>query len=428
MRSIWRLTKNRVARNAGWLIGGNIIYKLIAFIVGIWTARYLGPSNYGLITYASAYTTFFFSLCTLGINSILVKNFVDYPEEEGITLGTSLALQGVSSLLSIGMICLIVFFVDYGDAITLTVVFLCSLGLFFQMMQSIQYWFQAKLESKYVAIATTTAYIITSLYKVVLLISGADVVWFAIATSVDYLTASAIMFVAYKAKNGPKLGFSKLKAVQLIKDSYHFIFSGLMISIYGATDRLMLKHMIDESAVGYYGTAQSLCDSWTFILAAIITSLTPVIIDKHNTDMFSYEKTNKKLYAIVFYCSAIVGLLITFLAEPIIKILYGQSYIPSIQPLRILTWYSGFSYLGVARDAWVICENNQKYLPYLYMCSAILNVILNALMIPSMGASGAALATLITQFGTVFIFPVFIKNMRPNVKLMLDAILIKGIK
>ena len=67
---------NKVIRNAGWLIGGNIVHKLIAFIIGIWTARYLGPGDYGLITYASAYTTFFFSIATLGINSVIVKKFI----------------------------------------------------------------------------------------------------------------------------------------------------------------------------------------------------------------------------------------------------------------------------------------------------------------------------------------------------------------
>ena len=92
--SIKSFFKNRVTRNPCWLIGGNIVYKLIAFIVGIWTARFLGPSNYGLINYALAYTTFFFSLSSLGINSVIVKEFVDHPNEEGETMGTTLVLTG----------------------------------------------------------------------------------------------------------------------------------------------------------------------------------------------------------------------------------------------------------------------------------------------------------------------------------------------
>ena len=94
------LRKNKVVKNAGWIIGGKVANKLLAFVVGIFAARYLGPSNYGLINYAAAYATFFASLCTLGINSVIVKNFVDHPDQQGETIGTTLLLRAISSLLS----------------------------------------------------------------------------------------------------------------------------------------------------------------------------------------------------------------------------------------------------------------------------------------------------------------------------------------
>ena len=68
-----------MVKNAGWMIAGKIVQMLIGFVVGLLTARYLGPGNYGLINYAGAYTTFFAAICTLGINSVIVKEFVDAP-------------------------------------------------------------------------------------------------------------------------------------------------------------------------------------------------------------------------------------------------------------------------------------------------------------------------------------------------------------
>lgn len=55
------------------------------------------------------------------------------------------------------------------------------------------------------------------------------------------------------------------------------------------------------------------------------------------------------------------------------------------------------------------------------------NVLLNALMIPLWGASGAALASLLTQISTILLFPALIKDLQPNVKLMIDAIRLKGV-
>ncbi len=91
-------------------------------------ARYLGPSNYGLINYAAAYATFFASLCTLGINSVIVKNFVDHPDQQGETIGTTLLLRAISSLLSALAIIGIVSIVDRGERLTVVVVALYSVG------------------------------------------------------------------------------------------------------------------------------------------------------------------------------------------------------------------------------------------------------------------------------------------------------------
>ena len=80
---IQRFGNNKEAKNASWLIGGRIAQMVLSFFVSILTARYLGPSNYGIISYVNAYVAFFTSLCTLGINSVIIKDFVEKPQEQG---------------------------------------------------------------------------------------------------------------------------------------------------------------------------------------------------------------------------------------------------------------------------------------------------------------------------------------------------------
>ena len=70
------LLSSKVTRNASWIIAGRVYHMLLAFLVGLLTARYLGPSNFGLINYAATYTSFFASFCTLGINSVIVKRIL----------------------------------------------------------------------------------------------------------------------------------------------------------------------------------------------------------------------------------------------------------------------------------------------------------------------------------------------------------------
>lgn len=422
-----KMLQNRVVKNASWIVCGSLMNKIIAFFISILTARYLGPSNYGLINYVVAYTTFFASICTLGINAIIVKNFADHPEEEGITLGTTLLLRAVSSFLSAVMIVGIVCIIDHNEPLTIIVAALCSLGLIFQIFDTFNYWFQYKLKSKYSAIASTIAYIVVSAYKVFLLATGKSVAWFALSNAVDYVVIAVFLFVAYRKNGGPRISVSLPKAKQLLQSSSSFIIAGLMVSIYASTDKLMLKHMLDETSVGYYSLASSLSMMWTFVLQAIIDSMYPVIVQSRNVDFALYEKKNRQLYAIVFYISIMISAVLAVFAKLIFLLLYGEAYIPAAEPLRIIVWYTAFSYLGVARNAWMVCENRQSYLKYLYMSAAVINVALNWLFIPLWGVVGAAAASVITQISTTTLLPALIKPLRPNAKLMWEAITLKDV-
>ena len=419
---------NKTVKNAGYLIVGKVIQMAFSLVISLLTARYLGPSNYGLINYASAYTGFAAALCTLGINNVLVREFIDHPHEEGMVIGTTLGLRAISSLLSALAIAAITFVLDANEPTTKLVVILASLGMVFQISEAFNYWFQSRLESKVTAMATLVAYLISSAYKVYLLIAGKSVAFFVLVSSLDYLCLGIILLIEYRKRTDSKIRFSWEYGKKLLGKSYHFIFSGLMISIYAQTDKLMIKHLIGQTENGYYATAVAICGMWCFILSAVIDSVYPSIMEasKDNNEVL-FQKRNVQLYAIVFYLSAFVSLCFTILARPIILILYGESYLPAAAPLRIITWYTAFSYLGVARNAWVVAKDRQKYLFRIYAASALANVVLNYLLIPSMGASGAAIASLVAQVFTTLVVPFFIKDMRENSMLMLDAMMLKGI-
>lgn len=419
------LLKSKESKNAIWLISGKIAQMLLSLIVGILTARYLGPSNYGLIGYGAAFVAFFTALCTLGINYVIIKDFVDYPEDQGLAVGSVIFLRGISSLCSAAMIVGISCVLDANEPLTIVVVALCSISLFFQIFDTLNFWFQSRYQSKVTAVVTFIAYFATSLYKIVLLILQKDVRWFAFANSVDFIVLGALLLIMYYRYGGPKLKISWKKGKYLLSKSYHYILSGMMVAIYGQTDRLMLKQMLDESSVGYYTIAATVSTMWVFILAAIIDSIVPTIMRLHKNDYGAFERKNCQLYSIVFYASMGVSLLITIFADFIIRLMYGEAFVPSASVLKIVTWYTAFSYLGVARNAWIVCENNQKYLKYMYFGAAVLNVLMNYFMIPVWGAEGAAMASLLTQIATSIVLPCFFKPMRRNVILMLKAIAFK---
>ena len=427
MKFLRKLFQNKTVQNSGWLIGGKLAQMLISLVVSLLTARYLGPSNFGLISYASSYTAFFTSLCTLGINSLLVKELVDKPEKEGEILGTSIGLRAMSSFLSALTIVALVSVIDRNEPVTIWVTVLCSLGLIIQVTDAFIYWFQRHLQARYTAIATFVAYVVTAAFRVVLVISGQSVVLFALATAVDHVVLGAFLIYFYRKNGGQRLGFSWKYGKDLLSRSKYFILSGMMIAIYGQTDKLMLKQMLDVTQTGFYATATTVNNLWCFALSAVIQSLVPGVMEAFKAgDMALFKSRNKQLYAIVFYVSVAVAVLFNIFADLVIWILYGAEFMPAAMPLRIVSWYTAFSYLGVARDPWIVSMNRQKHLFKLYASAAAANVILNYCLIPLWGASGAAVASLVAQILTGFVLPFFIKDLRPNAKLMLEAIMLKG--
>ena len=415
-------------KNASWLIGGRVLQMLLSLFINLITARYLGPTNFGLINYANSFVAFFTSLCNLGLNYIIIKELIINKSDQGKVIGTSIGLRAISSVLSIFAIWAVVNITDTGDSQTILVVLLCSAGVLFNVLDTFNYWFQIQYKSRITATATLIGYIVLSIYRIILLILKKDIVWFALAASIDYAVIGIVLWIAYRINKGPHLSFSLKKGKMLLSQSYHYILSGMMVTIYGQTDKFMLRHLMSYDEVGYYSSATVICAAWVFVLTAIIDSMFPTICYLHGEkNEEAFKKKNRQLYSIVFYISLCVSIFFRVGSEFVVGLMYGQDYLPAANSLRILTWYTAFAYLGVARNAWLTCKGKQKYEKYIYSIAAILNIGMNFVFIPILGAEGAAIATFLTQLFTCIIIPSFFKELRPNVKLMIDAITLRGI-
>ena len=159
---------NKVASNAIWIIAGRVIQALLALVINMLTARYLGPSNFGLITYASSLVAFVVPIMELGFSNVLVKEIVNKPDEEGKILGTSIFFSVCSAFFCIAGVTAFAYFANPNEPTTILVCLLYSVILVFQAADHIRYWFQAKLLSKYTAIINLLAYLSISAYKVYL--------------------------------------------------------------------------------------------------------------------------------------------------------------------------------------------------------------------------------------------------------------------
>lgn len=414
-------TNKKIFHNAKWIIVCKIAQSLIQMIVGMLSARYLGPSNYGLISYASSVVAFFIPVMQLGLQSTLVQEYVNDPEREGQILGTSLIMNLVSAAACIIGVAAFTMVANRGETTTILVCTLYSVSLVFQGIEMVQYWFQAKLLSKYSSLAMLCSYVVVSAYKIYLLASGKSVHWFALSHAVEYGVAGSLLLLAYKKHGTQRLSFSFEAAKKLFSKSRHYIAAMLMVVVYGSTGNILLKLLFGEAETGFYATAVTCNVITNFVFMAIIDTARPVVLESYHRSREAFEKNVSRVYSITTWLSIAQSVFFTLCAEIVISFLYGDTYLPAVPVLQILGWNAAFSYMGYVRNIWILAEGKHKVLFIINLSGAVANLLLNACLIPAWGACGAALASVLTQIFTNFIMGFILKPIRPNNHLLLQG-------
>ena len=384
--------------NTGWLLFNNVFEMIIALFVGIYVARYLGPNNYGLFSYAGSFVGLFAGITTLGLDNIVVRELVKDEKKRDELLGTTFVLKIIGSILVLIIIVIAVRFTN-NDSFTNLLIFVIAIGTIFQSFNVIKFYFQAKVLSKYTVYAQVFSAILCAAIKLLLIYFNMGLIYFAIVTLLQSIILASGFIVMYTKQKSSLLNWSINfgLAKNLLKDSWPLMLSGVAISIYLKIDQVMIKNMLDTKAVGNYAVAVRLSEAWYFIPMAITSSVFPAIINAKKISEKLYYERLQKLYDLMVIFAISIIIPITFLSEFIIHLLFGPLYNQAASILSIHIWALIFVCLGTARSNWILPENLQRYSLIYLLIGAITNILLNLLLIPRFGTNGAAYATLFSQ-------------------------------
>ena len=148
----------------------------------------------------------------------------------------------------------------------------------------------------------------------------------------------------------------------------------------------------------------------------------PSILEAKKTSSPNYGPHIARLYSIIVYLALLQSIVLTIAAPLVIRIIYGAAYVPAIPTLRIITWYTAFSYMGSVRNIWILAEQKQKMLWKINLSGALLNVIANYILIPLIGINGAAIASVAAQLFVNFVLCFTIPSLRPVGHLIIEGI------
>lgn len=404
--------RRKFLRNIEWLMGGKIINMILQFAVSLATARYLGPSNFGTINYVAAFVSFFSSIASLGLSVIVIKEIATNSQDSNEIIWTSIWMRFSASILSTVSIVALIFITNKDDPLIVQIAVLESLSIIFSSFDTINYYFQAKLRSKCSSIAGVFAYIGMSIYRIYLLAINANMVWFALATSMDMIFLTVFLMIFYVRIEGFKPEFKPHIGKRLLKQSYHYMIAGLITIFYAQVDRVMLGNMLDKASVGYYSATLTISQLWSIIPTALIQSLSPILYNAAKEDRNLYLRRLRQSYAVIFWLNAAYSVFVCLFAHWIILLLYGQNYLAGTNALRIVVWYYGLSVISTLNQIYLANDGKNKYVNIFCLVGLITDVVLNLVLIPVMEINGAAIATLITHIVIQVVMPYMYKDTR----------------
>jgi len=306
-------------------------------------------------------------------------------------------------------------------------IFIIASATIFQAFNVIDLYFQSKVLSKYAVYANTISLFISSIVKIVLILSKAPLIAFVWAVLFDSFVLACGYLYFYISKNSKfsvkNLKFNKITAINLLHDSWPLILSSMVIAIYMRIDQVMIKEMLNSEAVGQYAAAVRLSEAWYFIPMVISSSLFPAIINTKKVSEELYYDRLQKLYDLMVWLAIAIALPMTFLSDWIVNLLYGEQYNQAGSVLMIHVWAGVSVFFGVSNNKWILNENLQKYRLYIDGIGAILNILLNLLLIQIYGVIGAALATLLSYLGATLMIFAAIPKLRIGLKMFLLSFL-----
>ncbi|MCX6757176.1 MAG: flippase [Candidatus Nomurabacteria bacterium] len=394
-------------KNTGWMFFGRFFSLGTSFFVGIYIARYLGPSNYGLLNYVISFVGLFGFLVSFGIDGILSREIINNHSKKDEFIGTGFYLKIIGSLMAIITVFVVSLFTT-KDLFTLGLIWIFSLNFIPQAFNVIEIYFQSQVLSKKVVTAQIVASIISTMLKVLCITLDKGIFWLTLVYIVETSIYATFLLISFRkfGNHFRKWKFNTNIAKSLLKDSWPLMLSGLAGGIYFKIDQVMIKNILGNEQAGIYAVAVKLSEVWYFIPSIICTSLFPSIVNAMNTSKEFFDSRMKKLYFLMFWSSVLIASVITVFSYSIIKILFGTPYMGAVTTLQIYAWAGVGVFLGGAISQYLLANNLTKISFYSTALGALINIVLNIILIPRMGINGAAIATTISYtmatFGILF--------------------------
>lgn len=408
--------------NSGWMLAEQLLRLVSGVLVGIYIARYLGPEQFGILSYVIAIVAFLIVIARMGMDAILVREIAKR-QQSGQALGTAIVIMLSAATLCYGLLASLLHIIDESAAIK-HYLLLAGLSVFLVAFYAFDFYFQAKVAAKRGAIAKSIALSIMAIAKLLLIWQDATLVWFIASHVVEHLLIAVFLTATYLlTKPTDSLSFSRQLAGPLLSSAWPMVLAGLSSIVYMRIDQLMLRHMLGMEAVGIYAAAARIYEAWILVPFVLSTSLLPLLVAAKKESSMVFEQRMQWLFTGMVVMTSVAALIAWWLSEPVIKLTFGASYLASATVLPLLMASAIFTSVHSLTVRYMTVEHLERKIAKRTLAAAVLNVAANAVLIPMAGVAGAAWATLLTMFFIAYVMDYLEADLKPLAHIKRKALL-----
>lgn len=415
----------KITKNIGWLIFDQFFILFLQFIVGVKIANYYGAEIYGKYSYALSLVAFsgiFFEI----LNSRVIKKYYTEENFNNIVYNITFFKNSIAIILFLVPIVL-KFFIGIDNTLFGLLIFICLDNVLTTTTFGIENFFEYKLESRRIVISNNIVKVISYSLQYVCMLFNMGIIIIPIVRCIGSIIRVILLKYQYKKNYIIEKKIKKEKVNtkllwQMIDEGKFLWITFISFLIYTQIDKLMIKYYLGEKEVGIYTIGVQLSGILAILIGPIQNSIYPKMIEL-------YKKNYEEYYNFFLFSNTVVTqiyLVLTILSIIVVKWLFKYVYAPEYNPAIIIYSVLAFSIFikanGSLQTSHMTLKNITKKSFYKTLISLILNIILNSILIKKYGMTGAAIATLITQFTALFIIDFFIKEYKEQAFVQLKSL------
>lgn len=402
----------KVIVNGSWLLSDKAARLVVGLLITAFIARYLGPNEFGIWSYAIALTTITGAFAGLGLDRVLTKSLVEVTSQStprnglpATLMGTALAVRSGASLGACILSLILVYFIQRHDpnlGLYLQCTAILSLGVLFQSWDVLEAFYLSRQQISWAILLKTGTFLVFSLVRIACIHYHAGLLIFVWTTVWEIGLSYLLIALLYTSQGYFFKAPSKAWAINLLKQSWPLLFTNLSILVYMKVDQLLLEGMTDATQLGEYVAATRLSELWYALPMTAATALLPALVLQRKENPAAYKRSMQHWIKISLWVSIGLSIIVTLLANPLSHLLFGSAFPETGRVLQIHIWSGVPVFLCIVFTQRLIIEGRYALTLYASLVGIIINVGLNLWWIPQYGAMGAALATVLS-YGAVLL-------------------------